>query len=65
MQKAPPYRKQSRYTREEWEELLDIPENHYCELIEVWYDNIMQEWVFDCLINLKETISADGNRDNK
>jgi len=46
-----PCRKQIRYTKDEWEENLDIPEEHYCELIEVWYDNILQEWVFDCLIN--------------
>ena len=45
------YRKQLRYTKDEWEETLYIPEEDYCELIEVFWDNIGQEWVFDCLIN--------------
>lgn len=45
------YRKQLRYTKDEWEENLDIPEEDYCELIEVFWDNISQEWVLDCLIN--------------
>jgi len=49
-----PYRKQIRYTRDEWEDMLDISEDEYCELIEIWYDNITQSWVFDCLINRKE-----------
>jgi hypothetical protein len=51
-----PYRKQVRYSHDEWEETLDIPEEHYCELIEIWWDNIDQSWVFDCLINSKETL---------
>lgn len=50
MKKQSPYRQQIRYTRQEWEDILDIPEDHYCELIEVFWDNISQEWVFDCLI---------------
>lgn len=48
-----PYYKQVRFSEEEWEALLDLPDGEYCESIEVSWDG--QEWVFDCLINEEAT----------
>ena len=47
-----PYREQWRLTRQELADNLDILETQYVETIDVWWDNIMQEWVLDCLINI-------------
>ena len=51
MDTTPPYLKTIRYTKREWEDDLDIPETQYCEKVEVWWDKLTLEWVFECLIN--------------
>jgi len=44
------YRKQIRMTRAELEDDLGLPETDCLNEVEVWWDNILQEWVLDCLI---------------
>ena len=46
-----PYRKEVRYTKQQWEDIVNIPASHYVEAIEITYNDLSQEWVFDCLIN--------------
>jgi len=44
------YRKQVRQTREALEEELDLPEGDVLNDVDVFWDNICQEWVFNYLI---------------
>lgn len=45
------YTKEERFSRDELEENLDLPEEHYVEEVIVGFDNIMQEWLFIYTIN--------------
>jgi len=52
--------KQLRITNDELKEKLDLAENEYVEKIDVWFDNIMKEWVIDATISQSEALGGKG-----
>jgi len=56
------YLKSLRYTRSELEDLLDLPETDYLNEVECSWDNIMQQWVFSCLIEQGAMKELKGGR---
>jgi len=52
--------KQLRFTNAEIKEKLGLVEAEEIEAIDVWFDNIMMEWVLDATINSNLPVGGKG-----